>query len=394
MSRRLADNALLMPRSGIRRVFDLVSSMSDVIHLEVGEPNFPTPPHVVEASVEAARNGYTKYTPNAGIPELREAIADKLRRHHGFVADPTDIIVTAGATEGLYSTFLTLLNPGDRVLVPEPGWPNFSMQVHIVGGIPVPYPVSWEEGFVPRTEDLERLISEDTTVLVINSPSNPTGAVIGRDRLREVLDLAAYHDLWVVADDCYSEILFEGDAVRAGSLDRDNRVITVDSFSKSYAMTGWRIGYVVAPPKVADTLSKIQEPVISCVNGPTQWGALAALTGPQDLVEDMRDSYRDRRDRVFELFDDRGVRAFRPRGAFYVWVDVTPSGLTGDEFALRLVEETRVAVVPGTTFGQTGEGWVRISLATSPEELVEGVRRLLKMLDGALSDDSKATYDG
>lgn len=371
-----SQSARSMPRSGIRRIFDLAATIPDAIHLEVGQPDFATPAHVVEAAHDAMVDGFTGYTPNAGIPELRECLTAKLWERNKIDASPDQIVVTAGGGQGLFSIFLALVDRGDEVLAPDPGWPNAAMQIHLAGGALRRYPLGVGNGFVPDVDDLERVRGTRTRVLLINSPANPTGAVTAAARLREILEWAELHDLWVVSDECYDEIVFDGAAASLAEFDISDRVLTVFSFSKTYAMTGWRVGYVVSPPDLAPTLAKLQEPVVSCVFGATQKAAVAALTGPQDAVETMREAYRTRRDQVMAVLAEGDVPAFRPQGAFYVWVDVSSSGSTSEDFALRLIGERHVAVVPGTAFGPRGEGWVRVSLATATEPLLEGVRRL------------------
>jgi aspartate aminotransferase len=376
--RDLAAAARSMPRSGIREIMDIAWGVPDAIHLEVGEPNFETPPHIVDAAASALRSGATRYTPNAGIPELREALADKVSKRNALTAGMDDIIVTSGAVGALYTTLLSLLDPGDGVLVPDPGWPNFRMMANLIGAEVQPYPLKAEDGYAPRAERIRRSITDQTRVLLVNSPSNPLGTVLDPQEAEELLQLARERDLWVVSDECYDELVFDGASVSLGALDPDARVVSVFSFSKTYAMTGWRVGYAVAPKALAETLAKVQEPVISCVNSPGQHAALAALHGPQDAVTAMRNAYRSRRDLVMTALAEAGVSAQRPSGAFYVWLDVSETGLSSHEFARTLVVEDHVAVVPGTAFGDAGEGSVRISLATDSALLLEGVERMLR----------------
>jgi aspartate/methionine/tyrosine aminotransferase len=234
-------------------------------------------------------------------------------------------------------------------------------------------------GYVPEVAELERLVTPRTRVLLLNSPSNPLGSVIGRERMAELLAFAARHDLWVLSDECYDEITFDGTAVSPAALDRDGRVVTVFSFSKTYAMTGWRLGYVAAPPEVAEVLVKAQEPLVSCINAPTQHGGLAALASPPEVVAGMVAAYRQRRDTVVGRLAGHGLTAFRPAGAFYAWVDVSAAGLGAREFALRLLAEEGVAAAPGTAFGPRGEGFLRLSLAASEADLAEGSDRLARL---------------
>lgn len=370
-----------MPRSGIREIMDLASRVEGAIHLEVGEPNFNTPDHIIEAAAQAAKDGFTKYTPNAGIEPLREALADKVRDRNGIDASTDQVIVTAGAVAGLYSAMAALVDPGSDILVGDPSWPNYSLMMQLQGIRPVHYPLTIENGLVPIAAEIEPLITERTKAIVHNSPGNPTGAITPRDSLEELLDLAEEHDLWVFTDEVYDEMWFDEPPTAMAPLDENGRVISFFSMSKTYAMTGWRVGYMVTPPGLSDVIIKAQEPITSCVNAPAQKAALTAITGPQGYVEEMRSSYAERRDKVVELLDGRGVPYVRPTGAFYLMVDVSPSGTQGMDFARRLVGERAVAVVPGTTFGPDSGRFVRVSLATATDLLLEGVTRLADAIE-------------
>ena len=261
------------------------------------------------------------------------------------------------------------------MLLPDPAWPNFLMMASLLRLQPRLYPLRPEAGFVPLVEDVERLVTPRTRLLLLNSPSNPLGAVISRDRTREIVDLAERHDLWVLSDECYDELVFADGGFTSPAPLAPDRVVTVGSFSKTYAMTGWRIGYVTAPDEVATTIVKCMEPLLSCANMPAQMAAIAALDGPQTVVTEMRDSYRTRRDAAVDLLRRREQPLLVPDGAFYLWVDISESGLPAREFALRLLAEQSVAVAPGTAFGG-GEGYVRVSLATAQSDLLEGLQRL------------------
>ncbi|MFV2039062.1 MAG: pyridoxal phosphate-dependent aminotransferase [Acidimicrobiales bacterium] len=371
-----SETVALMARSGIREIFDLAHTIPDCIHLEAGEPNFPTPAHICEAAAAAAREGHTKYTPNAGIPELREAIAHKVTTRNGVPTTADQVTVTPGGVAAAYSAISALTDPGDGVLIADPSWPNFRMMAEIQSLQPQYFPTYEADAFVPRAENLERCITDSSKVLILNSPSNPTGAVIpGRD-LSDLIDVAREHNLWVISDEVYDAIGFGEPQVSAGTFNDDGRVVLLYSFSKSYAMTCWRCGYSVAEPGVAAMITKCQEPTTSCVNSPTQWAAIAALTGSQDAVEEMRLAYQDRRDRSLEILATAGIKTNRPGGAFYIWIDISASGLSGMDFARRLATERKVAIVPGTAFGPGSGDFVRISLATAPDLLFEAVGRL------------------
>lgn len=365
-----------LPRSGIRKIMELAWTVDDCIHLEVGEPDFQTPEHVIEAADRGARDGYTKYTPNAGIAPLREALSDKVRTRNGIEAAPDQIIVTTGAVTGIYSSIAALVNPGEEILVADPAWPNYSLMMRLLGVEPAVFPLRPEDGLIPRAAEIEPHITERTTALILNSPGNPTGAATPPDVLAELLDLARQYDLWVLSDEVYDEIWFEEPPTSMSSLDGDGRVITFFSFSKTYAMTGWRVGYMVTPPGITSYIIKAQEPITSCVNAPAQKGAIAALTGPQHIVTEMRHAYHERRDQVLETLEPAGIPHVRPQGAFYLLADITGSGLSDTEFSKRLVLQRGVAVVPGSTFGPNSGAFVRISFAAAPDLLAEGVRRL------------------
>lgn len=371
-----------LPRSGIREIMELAwSAGGGVIHLEVGEPDFPTPPHVVEAAHRAASDGFTRYTPNAGIPELREALAEKVQERNGIAAPPDRIVVTPGAVAGIYSAVAAAADPGAEVLISDPCWPNYILMMELLGIRPVRFPLSADNGFIPDPALIEPLITDRTQAILLNSPANPTGACTPRPAWGELLELARSHDLWVLSDEVYDEIWFDEPTASAGPLDPDERVVSFFSFSKTYAMTGWRVGYMVTPPGLTESVITAQEPITSCVNAPAQKAAVAALTGPQDAVEEMRSSYRERRDLVCGLLEAEGIPCVRPAGAFYLMADVSGSGLDDLAFARRLVSERGVAVVPGAAFGPGGGAYVRISLASAADLLLEGVTRLAEAVN-------------
>ena len=371
-----------LPRSGIRQIMELAwSAGGGVIHLEVGEPDFPTPPHVVEAAHRAASDGFTRYTPNAGIPELREALANKVQERNGIAAPPDRIVVTPGAVAGIYSAVAAVADPGAEILISDPSWPNYVLMTELLGIRPVRFPLSADDGFVPDPALIEPRITDRTQAILLNSPANPTGACTPRRAWEELLELARSHDLWVLSDEVYDEIWFDEPSVSAGPLDPDERVVSFFSFSKTYAMTGWRVGYMVTPPGLTESVITAQEPITSCVNAPAQKAAVAAVTGPQDGVEEMRRSYRKRRDLVCGLLEAEGIPCVRPAGAFYLMADVSRSGLDDLDFARRLVLERGVAVVPGAAFGPGSGAYVRISLASAADLLLEGVTRLAEAVN-------------
>jgi aspartate aminotransferase len=370
-----------MPVSRIREIMELAWEDPEVIHLEVGEPDFPTPEHVVEAAHEAARSGLTRYAPNAGLPELREALADKVTRRNGYEASPDQVVVTQGGIQALYLVLLALLEPGDEVLLPDPAWPNFRMIAHLLGARVLPYPLVSEGDFLPRLEDLERLVTPRTRAILVNTPSNPLGTVVPRELVEPLLEFARRRDLWYISDEVYDEVVFDDAFVSAGAVaDPGDRLVSIYSFSKVYAMTGWRVGYLVAPPDLAKLLTGMQEPIVSCVNTPAQLAALAAVTGPQDIVREMRESYQERRDELLEILERGNLPSSQPSGAFYVWTDVSAANVPSMDFARSLIEREHVAVAPGSAFGDLGEGYVRLSLASSREDLLDGASRLVRFV--------------
>jgi len=365
-----------MSFAAFREMNARAAALPGAIRLELGDPDFVTPAHIVDAARDAALAGFTKYTLPAGLPSLRELLALKLRERNGFERSPAEIVVTAGACGALFTTMLALLEPGDEVLLPDPGWPNYPPIVEAVGCRTVYYPLDLRTGGAPDLDALENRIGPNARAIVVNSPGNPVGQVLSREVLGSLLEIARRRDLWVFSDEAYEDVVFEGEHV---SLIGD-RVVSIFSFSKSYAMTGWRVGYAVAPDaEVAARLARAQEPVTWSVSSISQKAAEAALLGPQECVAEMREAYRARRDAALALLDAAGVAYVRPSGAFYLLVDVSSAGDDVD-FAWRLLEEEHVAVVPGKAFGPTGAGYVRLSLSVAPDALAEGIDRLIDLL--------------
>ncbi len=378
---RLSERALSMPRSGVREAMALASQVGDAIRLDIGDPDFPTPAHVVEAALRAASQGFTHYGPSAGLPSLRALLAEKVRARNRLPCLPEQVVVTSGGCGALFLSFLALLDPGEEVLVPDPGWSHYVPMAVAVGARPVHYPLDRASGFQPDPDALRRLMGRKARAIVVNSPANPTGSLLSPESLARVLELASERGVWIISDECYEELVLEGEHVSAAGVGHYDRVVTVFSFSKTYAMTGWRVGYAVAPPEVAQALAHLQEPVLSCPSTVAQKAAEAALQGPQDVVLAMREAYRRRRDALLAALDGRGVAYERPRGTFYAMVDVARGGLPSQELARRLLAEERVAVVPGSAFGPGGEGMVRVALTAPEERLREAADRIARMLD-------------
>jgi aspartate aminotransferase len=378
----LASHISSVPASGIRRVFLLASELAaaggeDVISLVVGEPDVAVAPHIAEAAKRAWDRDDTNYTANAGIPELRTAIVEKLARENRLVVDTEQVWVTVGATQALDQAMHLTLSQGDEILVPDPGYTTFSMVPRMLDAVPVPYALRAEYGFRPSIDELDALVTPRTRAIIVNSPSNPLGTVFPESLLRELLDFAKRHDLWVISDEVYEYFTWNEPHVSIATLDTDDRVFTAFSLSKTYAMTGIRVGYLVTPPGMAATMRTVQEATISCVNTPAQFAGVAAITGSQQAVADAREHYRANLDLATALLDSRGIRYLRPRGTFYLWIDVSHAS-DGDvaDWAERFLLEQRVAVAPGSAFGRSGEGWIRVCLAAPEKDLLEGLGRL------------------
>ncbi|MBM3213635.1 aminotransferase class I/II-fold pyridoxal phosphate-dependent enzyme [Candidatus Poribacteria bacterium] len=372
-----------MPISGIRMVMDLAAKIPDAIHLEVGQPDFRTPPHIVEAAHRAALDGYTAYTPNAGFPSLRAACAEKVRRENLIDADASNIVVTVGSEGAVASTFVALVDHEDEVLVPEPGWTNYAMLTHARGATPIAYALHEEDGFVPRIDEIARRITHRTKLLVINSPGNPSGAVIPGDVMRELVALADDAGLYILSDEAYEKLVFDGEHVSPGRFDTAGRVVSAFSFSKSYAMTGWRVGFAVAAEPIAKLMTLLQEPYYSCAPSVSQKAAEAALAGPQDCVEQMVAAYARRQRTVVEAFGGTNLVGYQPAGAFYVLVSTSHMGMASFDLVRDCLEKTHVAVAPGATFGPRAEGYIRISVATRDEDVAKGAARLRDYLAGS-----------
>ena len=366
------------PPSEIRVLFDRAVARPDAIRLEVGEPSFGTPEHIVRAAYEAARAGHTGYGPNGGLPTLRELLSQKVARVDGFQTHPDNIVVTPGGMNALFSSYLALLDPGDEVLLPTPGFPNMDAMVRMLGGRPVFYPLGASDGYLPDPERLAGLVSARTSILFINTPSNPTGAVFPAGLMQELAAFCDRHDLWLLSDEVYDELILDRQAVHtsAARFDTMDRVITVYSFSKVYAMTGWRVGYAVAPAAVAGVLRKLQEPQVSCPSTISQKAAEAALTGPRAPIRAMLDAYRRRRRVAVTAAHEAGLSCVAPAGAIYMLVAVQTGSRSMLQFALDLLDDHGVSVAPGSVFGPGTAGNVRISLAAGSADIVEGLRRL------------------
>ena len=382
--KEISNVAKIVQPSPIRKMFNLADGMEDVVSFTVGEPDFNTPAHVVDAAVEALRTGKHHYTPNAGILPLREAISEYYVRSRGLHYSPeTEIIATAGGMEALLLTMLTLLNPCDAFLLSDPCWTNYSRQIEICSARPVFVPVDAAHDFTFAPEALEKAITPETKGFLVNSPANPTGGIAGRKALEQLAEIAVRHDLYVISDEVYSELLYEGNTFTsiAALPGMKERTIIVNSFSKTYAMTGWRVGYALGPQHIISQMVKLQENVAACVNTAAQYGALAALTGSQAPVAEMLETYSQRRAYILDAFSKiNGLTCFAPQGAFYAFVDISAAGMDAETFARDLLQKVRVIVVPGEAFGESGKRYVRLSFATSMENIREGTRRIAQYM--------------
>jgi|YNPNPStandDraft_1061719.scaffolds.fasta_scaffold03874_2 aspartate/methionine/tyrosine aminotransferase len=376
----LSQTVCSISRSPIRMMLDRAARFPDAIHLEIGQPDFPTPPHIIEAAVRAAKYAYTGYTANAGLQELREAITVKLARENGLHVTPDQVIVTIGAMEAVFASMAVLLDAEDEILIPDPGYGNFVMGARLLHGIPRRYPTLPEASFTPDFAALENLVTERTKALLINSPSNPTGAVYSEGVLRRCLEFCRRHDLYLLSDETYDRLVFEGEHISPAKWDDEGRVISIFTVSKTYSMTGWRVGYAVGSEEIIGAMTKIQEPIVSCVNTVAQHAAIAALLGPQDCVLEMLAHYRRRRDLAVRCAQELGLEVSYPHGAFYMLVDISSQPHDSLTFAGRLLDEEHVAVGPGCAFGELCDRYVRISLCANEQALTEGLARLARHL--------------
>ncbi|GAA4666739.1 pyridoxal phosphate-dependent aminotransferase [Frondihabitans cladoniiphilus] len=373
----LAPHIASVPGSGIRRVFELALGLDDVTMLVVGEPDVPVAHHIIDAARRAWADDRTNYTPNGGIAPLREALVAKLARENDVHVDVEQVWVTIGATQALHQAMGLLLGAGDEILVPDPGYTTFSMNARMLDAQPVPYTLTPAHDFLPDFDELATLVTDRTRAIIVNSPSNPLGRVFGEEALRSLLAFAKQHDLWVLSDEVYEYFTYGQKHVSLAALDDDDRVWSVFSLSKTYAMTGVRVGYLVTPQGMAETMRRVQEAQISCVAEPDQYAALAAVVGDNQPVQDARLHYQENLRLAKSLLDAHGFHYLDPEGSFYLWIDVSHAS-RGDvaQWAEDFLLRERVAVAPGSAFGRTGEGWIRVSLASPAEAIERGLGAL------------------
>lgn len=368
--------------STIRYFFNLASQMPDAISLCIGEPDFVTPSHIREAAKKSLDEGKTSYTPNPGIIELRREIADYLERRFGLTYNPEkEIIVTIGASEAIDVAMRTLINPGDEVLIPEPAFVSYGPCAVLAGGKPVPVPTYMKDGFSLKPEVLEKFVTPKSKVLVLNFPNNPTGAVMSWEELGAIAKVAEKRDLIVVSDEVYAELTYGVEHVAVASIPgMRERTVTIGGFSKAYSMTGWRLGYIAAPEGLASEFLKVHQYSVACAPSMAQYAAVEALRNGDEDIKRMREEYDRRRMFVYNSLKDMGLECVEPKGAFYIFPSIEKTGLSSEEFASRLFDEVKVAVVPGIAFGESGQGFIRISYAASMENLERAMERIDQFL--------------
>ncbi len=368
-----------LPASSIRKFFDIVTEMEDVISLGVGEPDFDTPWKIREEGIYALEKGRTFYTSNSGLKELRQAVCNYYFRRFNVLYDwDGECLMTVGGSEGIDALFRAIINDGDEILIPEPSFVSYKPAIILAGGVPVTVPLKEENKFKIVPEDLEGKINEKTKAIVVSFPTNPTGAVMEREDLEKIAKIAIEHDLLVISDEIYAELTYTGKRhVSIAELDgMKERTAIINGFSKAYAMTGWRLGYVLGPKDIVEYMTKVHQYGIMCSPTVSQYAAIEAANNCDKEVEAMRDAYDLRRKFMVQSFREMGLDCFEPEGAFYLFPSIKKTGLSSEEFATRLLREKKVAVIPGTAFGESGEGFVRCSYAYSLDELKTAVERI------------------
>lgn len=382
MRNPLADKVVELKPSGIRKFFDIVHEMKDAISLGVGEPDFDTPWHIRDEGIYSLEQGRTIYTSNAGLKELREEICRTLHRKQGLAYDPmTEVLVTVGGSEAIDMGLRAMINPGDEVLIPQPSYVSYEPCAILAGAVPVIINLKAENEFRLTAAELEAAITDRTKILILPFPNNPTGAIMERKNLEEIAEVILKHDIFVMSDEIYSELTYKEKHVSIAELPgMKERTILINGFSKAYAMTGWRLGYACGPAEIVKQMTKIHQFAIMCAPTNSQYAAIEALKNGDDDIVEMRTAYNQRRRFLMNAFKEMGLECFEPYGAFYVFPCIKEFGMSSDEFANRFLEEEKVAVVPGTAFGDCGEGFLRISYAYSLEHLKEAVGRLERFI--------------
>lgn len=364
--------------SGIRKFFDIVSEMDDAISLGVGEPDFDTPWHIREEGIYSLEKGRTFYTSNSGLKELKEEVSKYLDRRFGLKYEPSgEIMITVGGSEAIDGALRAMLDEGDEVILPQPSYVSYEPCIVLADGVPIIVELKEENGFKLTRQQLEEVVTEKTKILIMPFPNNPTGAIMTEEELKPIVDFVIEHDLFVISDEIYSELTYSGTHASIGAFPgMKERTIVINGFSKSYAMTGWRLGYACGPKVILDQILKIHQFAIMCAPTTSQYAAIEALRHGDADVEKMRNEYDRRRRFLLNAFQEMGIECFEPFGAFYMFPSIKKFGMSSDEFATRLLKEEKIAVVPGTAFGDCGEGFLRISYAYSIEDLKAALERI------------------
>lgn len=383
MRNPLADKVVGIKPSGIRKFFDIVSEMDDVISLSIGEPDFDTPWHIRDEGIYSLEKGRTFYTSNAGLKELKEEICNYLKRKHGAEYDPKDeVFVTVGGSEGIDAALRAMLNPGEEVLIPQPSYVSYEPCAILAGGVPVIIELKAENEFRLTPQELENAITDKTKILILPYPNNPTGAIMERKDLEAIAEVIKKHDIFVISDEIYSELTYKEKHVSIVEIPgMIERTVLINGFSKAYAMTGWRLGYACGPEAIITQMLKIHQFAIMCAPTTSQYAAVEALRNGDEDVNEMREAYNQRRRYLMHAFKEMGLECFEPFGAFYVFPCIREFGMTSDEFAVKFLQEEKVAVVPGTAFGDCGEGFLRISYAASMENIKTAMKRLAEFIE-------------
>ena len=378
MRKLIADKVAAIQPSGIRKFFDIVSEMDDVISLGVGEPDFDTPWHIREEGIYSLEKGRTFYTSNSGLKELKEEVSKYLDRRFGLKYEPSgEIMITVGGSEAIDGALRAMLDEGDEVILPQPSYVSYEPCIVLADGVPVIVELKEENGFKLTRQQLEEVVTEKTKILIMPFPNNPTGAIMTEEELKPIVDFVIEHDLFVISDEIYSELTYSGTHASIGAFPgMKERTIVINGFSKSYAMTGWRLGYACGPKVILDQILKIHQFAIMCAPTTSQYAAIEALRHGDADVEKMRNEYDRRRRFLLNAFQEMGIECFEPFGAFYMFPSIKKFGMSSDEFATRLLKEEKIAVVPGTAFGDCGEGFLRISYAYSIEDLKAALERI------------------
>ena len=371
--------------SGIRKFFDIASGMKDVISMSVGEPDFVTPWNVRQAAINSVERGLTHYTSNSGLPELRRLIREYLNDRYDVHYDMNDILVTVGASEALDLAFRALIDPGDEVLIPAPSYVSYEPGVKLAGGVSIPIVTEEKDDFVIKPENIEKVITEKTKLIIIPYPNNPTGAILDKEDIIRLQDLVLKHDLYVIADEIYSELTYSR-MHQSFAEGFEDRTVLINGFSKAFAMTGWRLGYAAGPKEIIQAMLKIHQYTMLCAPISSQYAGVEALSSEMNRdysqIREMVRSYNRRRVFLVDSFRSMGLSCYEPKGAFYVFPNISPTGLSSEDFCTKLLLEKKVACVPGTAFGESGEGFIRCSYATSMLNLEEAVKRIRDFIGG------------